>query len=383
MNSESPPVSSVAAVLEQTVGAFGEAKWSVPEDFFQFSHFERVVKSLDWQSSPGYPYCLGNPTNEKFFQAVDGDPSQARMLAIWDLLLQRLLERTSDPIRLFIKPEPHKVKKLVEGRYRLISSVSVIDQIIDSMLFEPMNRKMVVNHLEMPSKFGWSPYVGGWKIMPVSGKLALDKSAWDWTVPAWLCELSFEVRRRLCVNPNPVWEELARWRYQQLFGNPWFITSGGQMLKQKTPGVMKSGCVNTISDNSIQQFMLHALCCFEVGSPTTMLWSMGDDTLQESLQEKQSQYEERLARHCLIKDSSSKIEFAGHEFRGMQVEPAYFGKHCYNLLHADPAVVNELGVSYSLLYHRSSRKPFIQRILRDLGAKLPQSEFLDVVFDGL
>nr|UGO57123.1 MAG: hypothetical protein 2 [Riboviria sp.] len=303
------------------------------------------------------------------------------MQAVWELVLRRLLERDVDPIRLFIKPEPHKESKLVEGRYRLISSVSVIDQIIDTMLFGPMNEMMVKNVVYLPSKFGWSPYVGGWRLMPRGGQLALDKSSWDWTVCGWCCEMVLEIRKRLCKNLTQEWLELAEWRYKELFGQPWFITSGGQLLRQREPGVMKSGCVNTISDNSIMQVILHVRVCSEIGVEPGPILSMGDDTLQEPV-ENQEEYERVLARYCKVKETHRRVEFAGHIFSGMRVEPAYWSKHCFQMLHADPAIVPDLGISYSLLYHRSNKKRLVQSILAEMGAELPPDEMLDVVFDG-
>lgn len=371
-----------AAILSQVLAAFSAAKWRIPDDFLSYEHYERVVRELDWNSSPGYPYLLSTSTNRAFFGVDEkGEPSEVRKQAVWELVLSRLLDRTVDPIRLFVKPEPHKNSKLEEGRYRLISSVSVVDQIIDTMLFGSMNETMVKNVVYLPSKFGWSPYVGGWRLMPRGGQLALDKSSWDWTVHGWYCELVLEIRKRLCANLTPEWVELATWRYRELFGQPWFITSGGQLLQQREPGVMKSGCVNTISDNSIMQVVLHARVCAEIGVRPGPIMSMGDDTLQEPV-ENQELYEQRLKDYCIVKESHRRVEFAGHIFSGMKVEPAYWAKHCFQMLHADPAIVADLGISYSLLYHRSRKKSIVQHVLRELGAELPPDEMLDVIFDG-
>ena len=39
-----------------------------------------------------------------------------------------------DPIRVFVKNEPHSSKKLEEGRVRLIMSVSIVDQLVERVL---------------------------------------------------------------------------------------------------------------------------------------------------------------------------------------------------------------------------------------------------------
>lgn len=40
-----------------------------------------------------------------------------------------------DPVMPFIKKEPHPKRKLDEGRYRVITAISVVDQVVERMLF--------------------------------------------------------------------------------------------------------------------------------------------------------------------------------------------------------------------------------------------------------
>uniref|UniRef100_A0AAT9JNT4 RNA-dependent RNA polymerase n=1 Tax=Reticulitermes chinensis sobeli-like virus 1 TaxID=3133519 RepID=A0AAT9JNT4_9VIRU len=384
MATDLPRADHLEAMLVSLEDAFAPVRWNIPQDFMSYEHFERVVQDLDWTSSPGYPYLLNAPTNGSFFQVQNGVPSREAKHRVWQVLSQRLLDGSCDPIRLFIKPEPHKVSKLETGRYRLISAVSVVDQIIDSMLFGEMNQNMVEHCLEIPSKFGWSPYVGGWKVVPQKG-LAIDKSSWDWTMQGWLFQVILELRSRLCLTmgePLKEWQRLATWRYKCLFGHPEFILSNGLVLSQVHPGVMKSGCVNTIADNSIAQVVLHLRVCLEMGIPAGWIWTMGDDTLQESLPQ-EGEYLAHLSRYCIVKESTHKIEFAGHQFRVDSIEPSYFAKHCFNLLHADPLVVPDLAVSYALLYHKSKKRDFIHRVIRELGGIPASPRMIAQIYDGL
>lgn len=331
------------------------AAWEIPKDFLSFEHFCRVVRTkIDWQSSPGYPYLLDAPTNGRYLEVVDGEPSQAAMRRLWTLVERRLELYEADPIRLFIKPEPHKLKKLEKHAYRLISSVSLVDQVVDQMLFSPMNEKMVAECLNLPSKVGWSPYKGGWKLVPKNW-LSLDKTAWDWGMQPWLFELLLLLRHELCVS-NPElknkWLELASKRYQLLFRNPEFITSGGLVFTQKEPGVQKSGCVNTITDNTLAQDILHIRACFETNQEVTAQWAMGDDTYVEPPRDLRS-YREQLAQYCSLKEGLKKGEFAGFRFLSNSIEPMYVGKHAFNLLHHDENNVDFLP-AYHLLYGKST-----------------------------
>lgn len=91
----------------------------------------------------------------------------------------------SDPLKVFVKQEPHKMAKIQEGRYRLISAVSLVDTMIDRILFRTMWAKALSKPLRTPSAVGWVPLSGGWRSirqMLPGRTVAIDKSAWDWTV---------------------------------------------------------------------------------------------------------------------------------------------------------------------------------------------------------
>jgi len=360
---------------------WASARWEIPIDFMEKTHFERVVRNLDWTSSPGYPWLLQHTTNAAMFRVREGVPDQQALEAVWQVVMNRLVERDSDPIRLFIKPEPHKEKKIVNKAYRLISSVSVIDQIIDGMLFGVMNERVIDNHLMLPGKVGWSPYVGGWKIMPAVGNVSLDKSAWDWSVNSWIVQELLGLRIDLCENINQKWVDLATWRYKALYDKPEFVTSGGLLLRQKQPGVIKSGCFNTIVDNSIAQDLLHVRVCVESGCEVGDLMSMGDDTTQRDFSWRK-QYEVLLGQYCHLKSSVERTEFAGHRFERSFIEPLYKGKHAYNILHLDDKNGQEIAASYALLYHRSRHQKFIRGVLSRMGYGLPSLGMLDVIYDG-
>jgi len=369
-------------ILKKMETLFDDAKWRIPDDFMQRSHFERVVRTkLDWTSSPGYPYMRRATTNGDFFACVDGEPSTKMLDFVWNLLVDRLGSRDSDPIRLFVKPEPHKQKKLDQGRYRLISSVSVVDQIIDHMLFADMNQQMVDNWLYVPSKVGWAPVNGGHRIIPKQKWMALDKSAWDWTVQPWLCEMVLETRMRLCENLSGEWIDLAQWRYVELFVAPVFITSGGWRMRQAQPGVMKSGCVNTITDNSLMQVILHLRVSMELGLVPSPIYTMGDDTLQQPVPDMQK-YVDAMSAFSIVKEAALQNEFAGNRFIGRRIEPMYKGKHAYTLLHLNPEILPQLANSYVLLYHRSIYRDLMEDVFLKMGQDYHSRAFRDAIFDG-
>lgn len=372
-------------VVRRTAQSFGAVRGSGcvrGEEVVSDDRIRAAILRLDWSSSPGYPYCLIHSSNRTMFGVDDkGEPDPRICSVITQQVRERIAERSCDPIRLFIKPEPHTVRKLVDGRYRLISSVSVIDQLVDHCLFGDLNDRIVENFLHLPSRVGWAPFGGGWAWVPRRKVMAIDKSSWDWTVSPWILQACKEVRMML-EDGDELYQDLVSWRYQSLFDRPVFVTSGGILLRQSEPGAMKSGCVNTIVDNSIMQVILHEYVCLQMKIIPGRIWAMGDDTLQE-IPERVHDYLRLLSKHCIVKQVLQKSEFCGFEFHGDLVEPVYFGKHAFNLLHHLDSVAGDLTRSYSLLYHRSTRKGFFADALRQMGYYLPDRVWLDELWDGV
>ncbi|APG75808.1 hypothetical protein 2 [Hubei diptera virus 12] len=367
---------------------FSSLSWTIPEDFCTFTHYLRALDRLEMSSSPGYPYMRRAPTNRDLFKVDDvGNKNSDVVLIFWDIVRRRLEELgDADPIRLFIKQEPHKQKKLDDGRFRLISSVSVVDQIIDHMLFAEMNDQMTQNWIRNPIKIGWTPVKGGWRAFPPGKRVAVDKSHWDWTVSLWMLDCVLQLRGELCVTRGELfdkWLLLAKYRYSELFDGPLFITSGGVLLRQKVPGVQKSGCVNTLADNSLMQWILHARVMLEHGlNPHDVdMWVMGDDTSQSAIVK---DYIDWLGEYCVVKESQIAPEFCGFRFmEAGRVEPLYKGKHAFNLLHMDDKYATDIANSYSLLYHRSTHRDWMRNLFISMGINIYPSYYLDTIYDGV
>lgn len=342
------------------------ATWSIPDDFLQRTHFDRAVDNLDWTSSPGYPYMKQGTTNRIFFKYEDPEGFIQMKNYVWEIVRGKIEGRfDADPTRLFIKGEPTLSEKVETGRMRLISAISVADQLIDYMLHSECNAKMVENHPAIPAKVGWSPYRGGWRQIPKQTWKSIDKRAWDWSAKLWYLDLDLKLRMKLCTNMNDEWIKLAKRRFDQLFINCTFITSGGFLLKQKTPGKIKSGMFNTITTNCNCQEFAHIRVCLEMEIDPSWLYSMGDDTIQP-LVERWDEYLQRLSKYAHIKEVNEN-EFAGMRFTGDQIEPMYTGKHAYVLLHMNDADGQSIASSYVLFYHRSTFRNWMENYFTELG----------------
>lgn len=354
-------------------------KWRIPDNSFTRENISEVLEDLDWNASPGYPYVLNSSTNRSFFRVTrEGKTCAYSHNLAWQLVEERLKTRGVDPIRLFIKPEPHKMEKIQTGRFRLISSISVVDQIIDHMLFDNFNAMLIKNYNHTPIKVGWAPVIGGWRTVQKC-LWSTDKSSWDWTVTPWLLDILLDFIKESCENMTGEFSDLIDYRFKHLFVNPIYTTSNGLHLQQLYPGVVKSGSVLTITGNSVMQLALHYRAASEEKLELRDIMIMGDDVCESP---QPDNYYERLSKYCKLKDISYEVEFAGFRYEENFVSPCYIGKHAWNLLHMKESLVNEVSEGYALLYHRSRDRDWMRNILSQVALKLPTLTDLDEIWDG-
>lgn len=288
--------------------------------------------------------------------------SKERVSMLRNLVYHRLLEPTiHDHIKVFIKQEPHKLQKLAESRFRLISAVSMVDTMVDRILFGRFQRHLLTQVCATPCMIGWSPVAGGFRYLidKFRGKKTrgLDKTAWDWTVNEWLIKAVKEVLLSLHEGHTPGFANLVERRWEALFRDSVLEFSNGCVVKQPGWGVMKSGCYLTIVINSIGQMLLHALALNRMTIPLTSLRfvTIGDDVTIEDFP-RFDEYEKLiLSFGALLKPSkpTDHIEFAGFVFTTEEgvdkCWPEYWKKHLFQITHSAMEVAVYLP-SYLVLY---------------------------------
>lgn len=213
----------------------------------------------------------------------------------------------ADNIKVFVKPEPHKVAKLREGRLRLISGVSMVDTMIDRILFGWLAHKAMTTVSKTPCRVGWTPLMSGWRELRKRfiGKpiLCLDKSAWDWTVQPWLIDVLFLFVNELAESPGHWWRCAAANRFNALFVSAKYEFGDGTIVQQEGKGIMKSGCYLTLLLNSVSQVALHVAASLRLGVDPTLNvpQAMGDDTIQVSPADLNGYVKEVEALGCKVK----------------------------------------------------------------------------------
>lgn len=361
--------------------------WSVPDDFLAPSHFLRVINSLNFQASPGYPLLFEFPTIARYLPRHEGGSfpdDRLKELYANTLNFFEKPEPEMEPVRLFIKQEPLSPSKLSSERYRLISSLPLPLQVLEHMLFDPQNAAEVASWRSSPFRVGHSYTNGERKNYPFRGRFAsIDKKCWDWTVPGWAMRADLRFRIQMCMtrNSNPPlfrrWLALAKQHHDWLYevGGTDFVISSGQCFRQATPGMVKSGSVNTINTNSHLQVLYHHLVLLERRLPTVGLriMALGDDTLLELPYDwLASQVGEYVKAHerigALVKEAEvqeDEFKFAGHDVRGWHIRPSYGPKHYARIYYqGDPDILVQQLESYQMLYAMSNAKAF--RVIRSL-----------------
>lgn len=329
-------------------------------------------------SSPGCCNLamLGTINSDVFkYDPVTGcDPTRVEYVRATVLERIEALRNDSyaDPLKVFIKKEPHKISKIQDGRLRLISAVSLVDALVDRILFGWLLRRALSTVGKTPCLLGWSPVRGGWRYIyqrfgdrPVA---CLDKSSWDWTVQKWLVQLWFKFVVGLAVNAPDWWLQLAAERFEHLFCTSNFFFADGTIVKQKHPGIMKSGCLLTLILNSVGQSLLHYVAALRLNmSPTRhQPISVGDDTTQISFEQLQEYVREIEKLGAKVKGFKVRnwVEFCGFAFAGGTCIPAYWEKHLFKICYGN---IEDKITSYQAIY---ANEPVMFKYMNGIAASI-------------
>lgn len=339
---------------------------------------------MDWDSTPG---CCSlkqyGTTNREIFGWDGVKVNPERLHIVRETVRARFKEllageHVADPLNVFIKREPHKIAKFDEGKFRLISGVSLIDTLVDRILFGWILRAALGSVLETPCMLGWSPVRGGWRFLTKFANkpmTCMDKSSWDWTVVEWMIKALELFLIELPICPPDWWIKMVQLRIRLLYLECVYQFPDGTQVQQEGWGIQKSGCLLTLIANSVWQSILHFEACFNLDLDpfADMPITLGDDTLQRwrhSLKMLYLYAEEISKMGPTIKSVSIQhwVEFAGFLVVGNSCIPAYWKKHLYKMLYAESPV--ETLQQYQILYsHHTAMFEFLEKSLCAISPK--------------
>jgi hypothetical protein len=299
------PFAEVAATKRDVIGMYSE----------------ELIDCVLWRMSQ-----LSDP------EACKGDPSPEKLVELGLV----------DPVRLFIKNEPHPVAKLKQERYRLISSCSIIDEIIFGLVFRRQNFAEIETWMNIPSKPGMGlsldeqqkavfDHVKPWIDQAVSS----DVSGWDWSMRRWVFDLLVETHIILTESGDngfysAIVKNLAYCLYTSLF-----VTSDGRVFKVGFQGIMKSGSLITACWNSRARAMVARLAAGLEAIGFDCI-TMGDDCCEKipamDLDWRKSAYRLMGFRVEFSTTEPGTFEFCSHIFTDQCAIPCNPMKSFYNLL---------------------------------------------------
>lgn len=220
-----------------------------------------------------------------------------------------------DPVRLFIKNEPHKREKCIQKRFRLIMSVSIVDKLIEMVLGKHYNKAQIASWREIPSKPGMgfsdeaiASLIGAVKDHGVEKLAAADISGWDWSVPSWLLELEARFRTELNSCKTEYYQGML-YKKAHIEANSVYSLSDGVLMKLNFSGVQNSGKYNTSSSNSFMRLAAAVLIGADWG------FAMGDDCIESYVPnaiERYSRFGFQAKMYEPIGNLENGFEFCSH-----------------------------------------------------------------------
>lgn len=200
----------------------------------------------------------------------------------------------ADLTRIFIKNEPHPLRKKVSGKWRNIKSVSFRDFLVDLFLFGTQDDAEIQNWRDIPSKPGLGlTDEGAASLLAYAEQRHLrkgtDASNWEASVLYDLLKMEAERRVDFCApeTRSRGWENAVRNRLR-LDAHAVIMTSGGLLLQRVIPGQTLSGKKYTASMNSAVRVMLSlgsSVMASRSGAPIDLKRSgcmaMGDDAVED------------------------------------------------------------------------------------------------------
>lgn len=309
--------------------------------------FETLVGGyVKSDSSPGYPGLTECKTNQDLI-GLYGPEFLSEVATERVLLLSKIsfavMESLSamdqvrlgltDPIRVFVKSEPHTLEKINHGRFRLINSVSLTDQMVERFLCSRQNKREINCFQTIPSMPGMGNHEVDEDVAKagalltkelleeIEDRAGTDARAYDWTNTHKTLMVDARFRARL-QNLDP-WENLYTKR-QLCLSTAVMVFDDGTILVQRKRGVQKSGSFNTSAGNCRSRVVSRIIAVPEAPLLIDGKWQvrvMGDDCVENMNGLNGDVIAARyLKQNLRIKEVTSYkldgfVEFCGLEFR--------------------------------------------------------------------
>lgn len=357
-------------------------------------------------SHPGYPWCKLGHDNQavlKGYGSLVWDEVAKRLNKLlehshrlFDMTPEELVrEGICDPVKVFIKKEPHSLQKVVQGRFRIIASVSLVDQLITRLLCMRQNKAEINCWESCPSAPGMGLNDDSlaviWRIAEELSKKGTvcetDVSGWDWSVQQWELDLDASIRCELMgLDDSSVMSFFLR-AHAYVVGHSVYALPDGELLAQTLPGGQLSGDYNTSSTNSRCRVIATLASRWASGIveeseswPLMGIKAMGDDSFEiwfSGLEQGLTDIGHTV-KMCVQRPNLENFEFCSQVFQGQGVAyPVDYSKTLFRFLSHNPADPRYSEYRAQLLYYfRHLPKEVYSRIQRLADARVERAQTL-------
>lgn len=296
-------------------------------------------------SKPGVPYASITADN-KAFVADHLDLIVLLVIARLKLFVTTPIETISslspeeliqqgfvDPVRVFIKGEPHPTKKVAQQRWRLIFAVSIVDQVLERLLTGTQNKREIRSWFTNPSAPGLGlsddaqlKHLYDRIIGLINGKTCAeaDVTGWDWSVQE--DELMEEAEQRILLgHMSPLAAKCTRVRFMCVSRSVYAMPDG-TLLVLRGNGVQLSGTYCTSSSNS----RIRVVCAYRVGADWAV--AMGDDCVEDEVENAVEKYAELGHPLKMYESRTDSFEFCSTIFSSEGAWPVDGTKTLFRLI---------------------------------------------------
>lgn len=344
-------------ILFEAEALFSPIRARLPKNWNSRANFDSILMNLDKSSSPGWPLCQESSTIGKWLFPESFFPDKFRAEQLWNMVQCVLRGDYLHAFKVFIKQEPHTLKKAGIGRWRLIMMSSLPVQIAWHMTVSHLLKKTLATTGDHPLRHGMVYYGGGWKRfhaenLQLERDYALDMSAWDWNSHGWTYSVMRTLYERLTVGATQEWKNSLEWLFRDAFFEKKLILPSGQMIQQVDDGgLMPSGLVPTIDLNGAASQLVDILARLRLGMPLDKdQVRTGDDALMRKPPSVQAYISELERAGCVVKEHFQSEEFMGFDISARGYFPKYLGKHIFNLLHQKDEFLSDSVDGYLRIY---------------------------------
>jgi len=340
------------------------AKGQFTEEGFNTA-YETALMGVELTSSPGMPLAKFGSTNREILERMgplvkELTYDRMMLLSMYNPKSMSAVDLVKwgfcDPVRVFVKKEPHKPDKIREGRLRLIASVSLVDQLVERVLYGNQQAIEVAHWPTIPSKPGMGldddslqRLYQSWELM--KNPHEADMSGWDFSVQGWELEWEADFRAALCESVDTELHKALKARaYCESMSL--FMLSDGRLLQQRVPGMRLSGSYNTSAGNS----HIRVLAAYLVGSKS--VFAMGDDSVEDvdSSDGVIQRYAELGHRVKMFVKCENGFEFCSTRITKVdgvvQGVPLNWSRMTFRMLYATDMIEERLGqYAYELRWH--------------------------------